>query len=433
MGNLIYSNWGKNTNYKKKLLLPKSIENLKRINKLRKGGFVVCGNLRSFGDTCINKNTLVSLKNFEKKIKLNKKKLIIEASSNCLLIDVLKKIVPVGYMLPVTPGSKYVTIGGMIANNVLGKNSINNQLKLYVKEIKLLTLKNELIICSKRINRKMFDLTVGGFGLSGIILSAKLVVKKIKSQLVKQTVFKFDNIDEFNLISNKKNTFSVAWINSHSLNSGKFKGLFYLGDYSSKKKKYKEFIYNNSKISWFAKIFLSLYIKNFFFSKIINYIFITFKKKNDYINFDKFFYPQDKWLNFNNCYKNGLFQIQFLVLQKKFPKIIEQISSFFDKHNIKSTFIIIKKMNENGEYLNFYGKGYSISFDFEKNSKYHLIKKFFNKIINDHQLNVNFSKDIILSNKFLKNKSSYLKFKNDLKSINKDKFYQSEFSNRLQL
>ena len=405
MKNLIYSNWGKNTHYKKKILLPKTLENLKKINKFNKRGLGVCGNLRSFGDTCINKNKLISLKNFNTKILLNKKKSLIEVSSNCLLIDILKKIIPEGFMLPVTPGSKYVTIGGMIANNVLGKNSKNNQLKFYIKEISILTLNNKIIVCSKKRNRKIFDLTVGGFGLTGIILSAKLVVKKIKCQFIKQTIFKFNSIKIFNLISKKKSTFSVAWVNTHSLNQGKFNGLFYFGNYSSQKEIYNNFKYKNSKMKWYEKIFLSLYIKNFKFSKLVNSLFTILKRKNILINFDNFFYPQDKWLNFNDCYNNGLFQIQFLVTQKKFPMLIKDISLFFKENNIKSTFIIIKKMNENGKYLNFKGNGYSISFDFEKNNKYHIIKDYFNKIINIFSLKVNFSKDIIIKNNQLKKKT----------------------------
>jgi decaprenylphospho-beta-D-ribofuranose 2-oxidase len=433
MKNYIYSNWGKNTHYKKKILSPKTLANLKKINKSSKNGFGICGNLRSFGDTCINKNNLISLKNFNKKIYLDKKKSLIEISSNCLLVDVLKNIIPEGYMLPVTPGSKYVTIGGMIANNVIGKNSKNNQLKLYIKEISILTSNNKIIVCTKKINKKIFDLTIGGFGLSGIILSAKLVVKKIKSQLIKQTIYKFRNIKDFNSISKKNTTFSVAWIDSHSLNKGKFTGLFYFGEYAQEKKAPKEFEYKNSKISWFEKKFLSFYIRNLRFSNIINKLFVFSSKKSALVNFDNFFYPQDKWLNFNDCYMDGLFQIQFLVAEKKFYKIIKDISLFFNKHHIKSTFIIIKKMNENGKYLNFKGKGYSISFDFEKNNNYSIIKKFFNEIFHNYQLQVNFSKDIIANGNLLKNNPSFIEFKKDLKSIDKKKNYKNEFSTRLQI
>ena len=68
-------------------------------------------------------------------------------------------------------------------------------------------------------------------------------------------------------------------------------------------------------------------------------------------------------VKFNDCYKNGFFQIQFLVEEEKFDRIINNISEFFKKFSIKSTFIIIKKINEDGQYMNYFGSGFSISMD----------------------------------------------------------------------
>ena len=179
MKNYLYTNWAKNTHYNKKILYPKNLNELKKICLRTSNNFGVCGNLRSFGDTCINKKKLISLKKFPKILKLDKKKGIINVSSNILLIEILEKIIPQGFMLSVMPGSKYVTIGGIISNNVIGKNSEKNQLKYYLKEIKLLNSKNKIVKCSKSSNKGIFDLTVGGFGLTGSILSAKLILKKI--------------------------------------------------------------------------------------------------------------------------------------------------------------------------------------------------------------------------------------------------------------
>ena len=125
MKNYLYTNWAKNTYYNKKILYPKNLNELKKIT-LASNNFGICGNLRSFGDTCINKKKLISFKKFPKIFNLDKKKGIINLSSNILLIDVLKKIVPQGFILSVMPGSKYVTIGGIISNNVIGKNSEKN-------------------------------------------------------------------------------------------------------------------------------------------------------------------------------------------------------------------------------------------------------------------------------------------------------------------
>ena len=114
------------------------------------------------------------MKNFNKIKNFDKKKGIIEVESGALLKDILPIILSEGWFFSITPGTKYVSIGGMIANNVHGKNTNQNQTKYYVQNIKLLTLNKKIIDCSKNKNGKIFDLTLGGFGLTGIILSVTL-------------------------------------------------------------------------------------------------------------------------------------------------------------------------------------------------------------------------------------------------------------------
>ena len=84
-----HTNWGLNTFYNKKIFYPKNLVELKRYIKKNKKNLGICGNLRSYGDTCINKSKLISLKKFEKKIKLFKNKKFMHVSSNLLLLDVL--------------------------------------------------------------------------------------------------------------------------------------------------------------------------------------------------------------------------------------------------------------------------------------------------------------------------------------------------------
>ena len=89
------------------------------------------------------------------------------------------------------PGSKYVSVGGIIANNVFGKNTKKNQLKYHIKEIKLILENGKVVTCSKKLNKKIFELTIGGFGLTGVIISAKIKLKKIESPIIRQNVINF--------------------------------------------------------------------------------------------------------------------------------------------------------------------------------------------------------------------------------------------------
>ena len=137
---------------------------------------------------------------------------------------------------------------GMIANNIHGKNTYHNQLKHYIKKIKILTLNKKIIVCSKTKYKKIFDLTVGGYGLTGVILSATLKLKKIYSENIDQKIIEFKNFKQFYSISkiNHKYEYSVCWIDK--FNENKIQGLYYFGNHSKKKQYIKATTFEEKKI-----------------------------------------------------------------------------------------------------------------------------------------------------------------------------------------
>ena len=145
-------NWSRKVRLKPQILFPTNIKRLKKI--ITKKNFIVAGNQRSFGDNSINPNLIISMRDFNKVIHFDKKKGIIEIESGAILKNILNLILKDGWFIPVTPGTKYVSIGGMIANNVHGKNTSRNQIKYYVNEIKLLTVNRKIIICTKKKIKK---------------------------------------------------------------------------------------------------------------------------------------------------------------------------------------------------------------------------------------------------------------------------------------
>ena len=121
-------NWSGNVRANPKILFPKNIQQLKRI--INKKKFIAAGNQRSFGDNSVNSNLVISMKSFNKIISFDQKRGIIEMESGTLLKDILNFISKKGWFMPVTPGTKYVSIGGMIANNVHGKNTFKKSNKI---------------------------------------------------------------------------------------------------------------------------------------------------------------------------------------------------------------------------------------------------------------------------------------------------------------
>ena len=148
-----FNNWGRNIHINPKKISPKTHTELKKI--INNKNFIVHGNQRSYGDACLNKNMMISMSNFDQIRYFNKKSGIIEIESGMLLKDLLPIIIKEGWFVPVTPGTKYVSFGGMVANNVHGKNIQKNHIGHFIKEITLLNLKKKILKCSKKKNKKI--------------------------------------------------------------------------------------------------------------------------------------------------------------------------------------------------------------------------------------------------------------------------------------
>ena len=124
------------------------------------------------------------------------------------------------------PGCKYVSIGGMISNNISGKLLFKNKMRNYVISLKIINNKNKLIECSNTKNKKLFNLTIGGKGRTGPIISAKLKLEKLNSSQIMQNVKEFTSYNSFFQILTKikKHKYGVCWIDFTKKN---FEGLVF--------------------------------------------------------------------------------------------------------------------------------------------------------------------------------------------------------------
>ena len=432
--NHINSSWGNSIKTYPKIYRPENTKEIIKIIKKKKN-FTIQGNGRSYGDVSLNFQNLIKTEKLTKILNFDKKNGIIEVESGLLLVDLLKTILPFGWFIPVTPGTKYVSIGGMVANNVHGKNVKKNQLKYYIKQIKLLNLQGKIVTSSNKKNKKLFDLTVGGFGLTGIILSVKISLKKVFSNLIEQKIVEFKNYKEFYKAYSKNSQYeyAVSWIDS--FNKDYICGLHFFGKHS-RTKEYVETKFKDSKIPFYTLAFLKIVLANYFLNKLVNSIFRKYKsiffKKICTIN--DFFYPQDKFVDWNKVYgKRGFFELQILVSNKKFEKFLAEVSFFLKEKSFFSSFVIIKKISEQGKYLNFFGNGFSISFDFLIKKKTNNLVIFFNKMIKKYNLNVNLSKDLITNKSNVNYLKRYKMFKKNILYLDRKRKLQSIFSKRLGL
>ena len=207
------TNWG---NFPVVEKVMKSEDTLSKIKDfvLRNREIIARGNGRCYGDASLAEN-IFSTKRLNKFISFDRIEGIIECEAGVLLSDILEVVVPQGYFLNVTPGTKFVSVGGAIASDVHGKNHhAEGCFSEYVIEFRLMKENGEIILCSREQNAETFWATVGGMGLTGIILSTKIKLKNIESVYIRQESIKAENLDEiFKLFEESESwTYTVAWI-----------------------------------------------------------------------------------------------------------------------------------------------------------------------------------------------------------------------------
>lgn len=172
------------------------------------------GNGRSYGDSALS-GTMLYTKNYDCFLSFDSENGILHAQSGVLLSEILEFCVPKGYFLLITPGTKYITLGGAIASNVHGKNHHNSGNFIEcVQEFHLMLPNGEVKRCTRLQNSELFFATCGGMGLSGVILDAKITLKRIKSRHIMQQSIKTKNLQETFEVFESHNSapYSVAWI-----------------------------------------------------------------------------------------------------------------------------------------------------------------------------------------------------------------------------
>src|SRR5690606_31581560 len=130
--------------------------------------------------------------------------------------DILRLIVPHGWFLPVTPGTQHVTLGGAIANDVHGKNHHRaGTLGRHVRCLELLRSDGTRRLCSPTQNSDWFGATVGGLGLTGLIVWAELSLLRVPGPAMLVETIRFSSFDEFLELSHRSHDrfeYVVAWI-----------------------------------------------------------------------------------------------------------------------------------------------------------------------------------------------------------------------------
>lgn len=274
---------------------------------------------RSYGDSCLNANgVLLDASHLNRFIAFDEAQGILRCEAGVSLAEVLDLIVPRGWFIPVSPGTKFVSVGGAIANDVHGKNHHRaGTFGCHVTQFELLRSNGARLICSPQENTALFAATIGGLGLTGLILWAEFRLKPIVSPLIAMQRVQFASLEEFNALSaeaDQRYEYTVSWVDILVGGTALCRGLFMGGNFDAAPSKLTTY---SKKIPLLVPFDLPTFTLNPLTVKAFNELYYhaqIVKKVEKVVHYEPFFYPLDAIHHWNRMYgRRGFLQYQFVV------------------------------------------------------------------------------------------------------------------------
>ncbi len=409
-----------------------------------KSQIIARGNARSYGDSALA-NSVISSLSYNRFLHFDSKSGILKCESGVLFSEILDVIVPKGWFLPVTPGTKFITVGGAIASDVHGKNHHGEgSFSAYVIEFDIVCANSETITCSPTKEPELFEATCGGMGLTGVILNATFSLKKIESAYISQKQIKAKNLDEIiDLFDEYKSaTYSMAWIDCLKGRSGFGRSILMSGEHATidelnksqkkaplnlKPKKKLNIPFNFPSIALnplSIKAFNALYYaKNY--KKVMEGI----------IPYEPFFYPLDAINNWNRMYgKDGFVQYQFVVPKEGGKEGLVKILSKIRSKGMGSFLAVLKAFGQQNDLIAFPMEGLTLALDFPVRKGLFEFLNELDAIVLEYGGRIYLTKDARMDAQTLeKSYPNFIKWKNIVEKYNPKFKFASTQSDRLNI
>jgi FAD/FMN-containing dehydrogenase len=275
---------------------------------------------RSYGDSCLNENgILLDVTGLRRFIAFDEETGVLRCEAAVRLDDILELAVPKGWFLPVSPGTKFVSVGGAIANDIHGKNHHRGGTwGRHVIRFELARSFGERLICSEHENAEMYRATIGGLGLTGLITWAEIQLKPIVSAFIDEEQIRFESLDEFMELAQASDDdyeYTVAWIDCFVDQGRYIRGHFMRGNHDTAPDRPESATTRNLPLA--VPINLPSQLLNGVTVRAFNTLYYNrqrAKRVRKTIHYDPFFYPLDSIHSWNKMYgRAGFLQYQCVV------------------------------------------------------------------------------------------------------------------------
>ncbi len=339
-----------------------------RRGNVARGSWLALGNSKSYGDSAqSDSGILVRSSESARILSFDTQSGILTAEPGVTLGDVILHAGPLGWFLPVTPGTKHVTLGGAIANDVHGKNHHRRgSFGAHVISLDLLRSDGVQRRCSGAEHFNLFNATIGGFGLTGMILSASIQLMKVGSAELNEQITSFKSLEEYLELAESAdaaNEYAVAWLDQ--LNAGG-RGLLMTANHAEQG----GFVPHGAKPKITVPFQPPLNCLNRLSLSAFNALYFNAKGRNAGVKtnaYDGFFYPLDQVGNWNFLYgPKGLYQHQSVIPFDAAASALPQLLAASRKAGQASFLTVLKRFGTivSPSLTPFARPGYTLTLDF---------------------------------------------------------------------
>ena len=328
------------------------------------------GHGRSYGDSCLNDGgVLLDTTKLDRFISFDAETGVLRAEAGVSLEQILTFAVPQGWFLPVSPGTKYVSVAGAIANDIHGKNHHRaGTFGRHVTRFELLRSDGQRLVCSPQENTELFRATVGGLGLTGLILWAEVALKRVKNAFFDVEIVKFANLEEFferSAESDEAFDYTVAWVDCLAQGDSLGRGLLMRGNHAEVGE-----LTAKSKQLFSVPIDAPNVLLNNLTMKTFNVLYYH-KQRQKVVkarqHYEPFFYPLDSIGNWNRIYgKRGFLQYQFVLPFDGDTRVIRSIFEEIAASGMGSFLAVLKMFGSlpSPGLMSFPRQGVTLALDF---------------------------------------------------------------------
>lgn len=401
---------------------------------------------RSYGDQATHSGGIVAnLLPMNRVLGFDSKRGILECEAGLSLEEIIEIFTPLGFFPFITPGTKYVTVGGCIANDVHGKaHHVDGSFMESVLEYTMLLSDGKTLKLSRKSHPEIFHAGFGSLGLLGIILTAKIKLRKIETSYFRTSSLRARNLEEMmELFDSTDDQFdySVAWVDPLATKEQTGKGVISLGNIATGDELHEDLKNEPLKVFSRSRLNVPFYLPNFtlnglsvqILNRVLDY---TLSSNKDFVSYEKFFYPLDAVQNWNRGYgRRGFIQYQFVVPMDGALYSVKRILRMISNSGCLPFLNVLKKFGDKkGGPLSFPMKGYTFAIDFPVSSKLIPFTRELNRAVLDAGGRIYAGKDSVLDSEtfhaMYPEAKDFLEIKSKLDPQNR---LQSDLSRRLGL